>query len=109
VVVASRHTGAYAGWAPLAWFLLGRRGQEWKNVKRQELGNELRSSQHLGLQSVSSTQLDIPTVPAHGAEVQFKKSIAGIVQSFVILSQSFVILSGVTASQGEAVAQSKDP
>ncbi len=28
---------------------------------------------------------------------------------FVILSQSFVILSGVTASQGEAVAQSKDP
>jgi len=88
--------------ASLAWFLLGRRGQEWKNVKRQELGNELRSSQHLGLQSVSSTQLDVATVPSHGAEVQFKKSIGGIFQSFVILS-------GVTASLSEAVAKSKDP
>jgi hypothetical protein len=32
-----------------------------------------------------------------------------VFQSFVILSQGFVIQSGVTASQGEAVAQSKDP
>jgi len=54
------------------------------------------------LQSVSSTQLDVATVPSHGAEVQFKKSIGGIFQSFVILS-------GVTASLSEAVAKSKDP
>jgi hypothetical protein len=41
-------------------------------------------------------------VPAQVAEVQRKKSIVDIFQSFVILS-------GVTASQGEVVAQSKDP
>ncbi len=48
------------------------------NVKRQELGNELQSSQHLHLQSVSHRLLDIATVPARAGEVQFKKSIVSI-------------------------------
>ncbi len=41
-------------------------------------------------------------MPAESGNVQFKKWIAGILESYVILS-------GVTASLREAVAQSKDP
>ena len=48
------------------------------NVKQQELGNELQSSQHLRLRSASCKLLDIATVPVPVAKVQFKKSIAGI-------------------------------
>jgi hypothetical protein len=47
-------------------------------VKRQELGNELQSSQHLRLQSASRKLLDIATVPAPSGKVQFKKCIDGI-------------------------------
>ena len=48
------------------------------NVRRQELGNELQSSQHLRLQSASRKLLDIPTLPAGSGKVQRKKPIAGI-------------------------------
>ena len=47
-------------------------------MKRQELGNELQSSQHLRLQSASCKLLDIATVPAGNSKVQRKKPIAGI-------------------------------
>jgi hypothetical protein len=47
-------------------------------MKRQELGNELQSSQHLRLQSASRKLLDIATVPAPSGKVQFKKCIDGI-------------------------------
>jgi hypothetical protein len=43
------------------------------NVKRQELGNELQSSQHLRLQSASCKLLDVVTVPVRVGKVQFKK------------------------------------
>jgi hypothetical protein len=46
------------------------------NVRRQELGNELQSSQHLRLQSASRKLLDTPTVPAGSGKVQRKKPIA---------------------------------
>jgi hypothetical protein len=49
------------------------------NVKQQELGNELQSSQHLRLQSASCKLLDSPTVPVGASNVQFKKRIGGIV------------------------------
>jgi hypothetical protein len=49
-----------------------------KNVKRQELGNELQSSQHLRLQSASCKLLDIPTVPVRDGKVQLKKPIGRI-------------------------------
>jgi len=45
------------------------------NVRRQELGNELQSSQHLRLQSASRKLLDIATVPARSGKVQRKKPI----------------------------------
>jgi hypothetical protein len=48
------------------------------SVKRQELGNELQSSQHLRLQFASRKLLDIATVPARCGKVQRKKPIAGI-------------------------------
>jgi hypothetical protein len=48
------------------------------NVKRQELGNELQSSQHPRLQSAWCKLLDIATVPAGAGEVQRKKRIATI-------------------------------
>jgi len=44
-------------------------------VRRQELGNELQSSQRLDLQSASCKLLDIATVPAASGEVQLKKVI----------------------------------
>jgi len=47
-------------------------------VKQLELGNELQSSQRLGLQTASCKRLDIATVTAAAAEVQLKKSIGGI-------------------------------
>jgi hypothetical protein len=43
------------------------------NVKRQELGNELQSSQHLRLQSASRKLLNVATVPVGAGNVQFKK------------------------------------
>jgi hypothetical protein len=46
------------------------------NVRQQELGNELQSSQHLRLQSASRKLLDIATVPAGSGKVQRKKPIA---------------------------------
>jgi phage FluMu protein Com len=48
------------------------------NVKQQELGNELQSSQHLRLQCVRCKVLDVATVPFRAAEVQLKKSITSI-------------------------------
>jgi hypothetical protein len=48
------------------------------NVKRQELGDELQSSQHLRLQSASCKLLHIATVPVEGGKVQLKKPIYGI-------------------------------
>ena len=48
------------------------------NGKRQELGNELQSSQHLRLQSASCKLLDVATVPVAEFKVQRKKSIGGI-------------------------------
>jgi hypothetical protein len=48
------------------------------NVKQQELGNELQSSQHLRLQCVSCLLPDTATVALPPAQVQLKKSIAGI-------------------------------
>lgn len=52
-------------------------------VKRQELGNELQSSRHLGLQSVSCRLSDVATVPAQATEVQLKKSIFSIHKAHV--------------------------
>ena len=46
------------------------------NVRQQELGNELQSSQHLRLQPASRKLLDIATVPAGSGKVQRKKPIA---------------------------------
>jgi hypothetical protein len=46
------------------------------SVKRQELGNELQSSQHPRLQSASCKLLNIATVPAGRGNVQRKKPIA---------------------------------
>ena len=48
------------------------------SVRRQELGNELQSSQHLRLQSASRKLLNIATVPARSGKVQRKKPIASI-------------------------------
>jgi hypothetical protein len=45
------------------------------NVRRQELGNELQSSQHLRLQSASRKLLDIATVAARSGKVQREKPI----------------------------------
>ena len=50
-------------------------------VKRQESGNELQSSQRLGLQSASCKLLNTATVPVPAAEVQLKKSIGGILKN----------------------------
>jgi hypothetical protein len=45
------------------------------NVKRQELGDELQSSQHPRLQSASCKLLDIASMPAGAGKVQRKKPI----------------------------------
>ena len=71
----SRHTDTCAEMCPSRGFKLGRRGQEMNSVKRQELGNELQSSQHLRLQSASCKLLDNATVPARSGKVQRKKPI----------------------------------
>src|SRR5438552_9159758 len=58
-------------------------------VKRQESGNELQSSQRLGLQSASCKLLNTATVPVPAAEVQLKKSIGGILKKRNMTPHSF--------------------
>ena len=66
------------------------------SVKRQELGNELQSSQHLRLQSASYKLLDIATVPAGDPEVQRKKPIATI-RADCIMRSHLGLLQGLRA------------
>jgi hypothetical protein len=79
----SRHTGACAEKRRPRGFKLGRRGQEMNSVRRQELGNELQSSQHLRLQSASHKLLYDATVPARSGKVQRKKPIPVIRTDFL--------------------------